>query len=179
MTRIKTPAQRAPTSTAEATELLAQLATVSATIAAHNGQREAAKQQIDAAADACIVPLAAEQVDLFKRLQPWYEANVDELTGGKRRSIELGGCAIGHRTTPPKLVFEHGRDADAVEALKHFGYGGHLLKVTTTLVKPAILAALASDEIDDDAVPLDLIGFSPKQTDEFFIEPIAAGAGPA
>lgn len=179
MSRVKAAAMRAPTSLAQATELLTQLATTIATIGAHDAQRVSAKQQIDAAADAGIVPLAAERDDLFKRLQPWYEANAGELTAGKRKSIELGGCTIGHRTTPPKLAFEHGKDADAVEALRHFGYGGGLLKVTTTMVKPAILAALASEDMDDDVVPLPLLGFTPQQSEEFFIEPIAAGVGPA
>ena len=180
MTRVKAAALRAPTSTEEATALLAQLATVAATIAAHDAQRASAKQQIDAAADACIVPLAAERDDLFKRLQPWYENHVEELTGGRRRSIELGGCTIGHRTTPPKLVFEHGKDADAVEALQHFGRTDGVLKVSApSLVKPAILAELASGPADAGVIPLELLGFVPKQSDEFFIEPIPAGTGPA
>ena len=180
MTRVKSPALRAPGSTQEATELLAQLATVTATIAAHDAQRVTAKQQIDAAADACIVPLAAERDDLFKRLQPWFETNADDLTGGKRRSIELGGCTIGHRTTPPKLVFEHGKDSDGVEALLHFGRAAGTLKTPApTLVKPAILAELASGPADVDAIPLELLGFAARQSDEFFIEPIAAGVGPA
>lgn len=180
MSRVKAAALRAPTTTAQATELLAQLATVSATIAAHDAQRVSAKQQIDAAADACIVPLAAERDDIFKRLQPWYETNAAELTGGKRRSIELGGCTIGHRTTPPKLAFEHGKDADGVEALQHFGrIDGTLKTPAPTLVKPVILAELANGPADADAIPLELLGFSAKQSDEFFIEPIPAGTGPA
>jgi phage host-nuclease inhibitor protein Gam len=184
MSRVKAPATRAPATTEQATDLLAQLATLVATIAAHDAQRVSSKQEIDAAADACIVPLAAERDDLFKRLQPWYEANAEILTAGKRKSIELGGCTIGHRTTPPKLVFEHGKDADAVEALKHFVREGHrrcdtTLKVTETLVKPVILAELANGPIDADTIPLELLGFSPKQSEEFFIEPIDSGAGPA
>lgn len=180
MSRVKAAALRAPASTEEATALLAELATVIATIGAHDAQRDAAIQQIDAAADACIVPLAAQRDDLFKRLQPWYEGHADELTGGKRKSIELGGCTIGHRTTPPKLVFEHGKDADGVEALQHFGRTHGTLKVPApTLVKPAILAELANGPADADAIPLELLGFAAKQTEEFFIEPITAGVGPA
>ncbi|WP_296222728.1 host-nuclease inhibitor Gam family protein [uncultured Sphingomonas sp.] len=180
MSRVKSAALRAPKTTEEATELLAQLAAVCRTIAAHDAQRDEAKQQIDAAADACIVPLAAERDDLFKRLQPWYEGNVADLTGGKRKSIELGGCTIGHRTTPPKLVFEHGKDADGVAALQHFGRTDGLLKIPApSLVKAAILAELANGPANDDAIPLELLGFAPKQSEEFFIEPIAAGVGPA
>lgn len=180
MSRVKAAAMRAPTSLEQATELLAQLATVVATIAAHDAQRTSAKQQIDAAADACIVPLAAERDDLFKRLQPWYEANAEDLTAGKRKSIELGGCTIGHRTTPPKLTFEHGKDADGVEALLHFGRAEGTLKVAApSLIKAAILAELANGPADQDAIPLELLGFAPKQSEEFFIEPIAAGVGPA
>ena len=180
MTRVKAAALRAPKTLEEATGLLAQLAEVTATIAAHNGQRDTAKQQIDAAADACIVPLAAERDDLFKRLQPWYEGNADELTGGRRKSIELGGCTIGHRTTPPKLVFEHGKDADGVEALQHFGRTHGTLKVPApSLVKPVILAELANGPAEPDTLPLELIGFAPHQSEEFFIEPIGKGEGPA
>ncbi len=180
MSRVKAAALRAPTSIEQATELLAQLATVVATIAAHDAQRVSAKQQIDAVADACIVPLAAERDDLFKRLQPWYEANAENLTAGRRKSIELGGCTIGHRTTPPKLAFEHGKDADGVEALQHFGRTDGTLKTSApSLVKPVILAELANGPTDPDAIPLELLGFAPKQSEEFFIEPIAAGTGPA
>lgn len=180
MSRVKAAALRAPATTEQATELLAQLATVVGTITAHDSQRETAKQQIDAAADACIVPLAAERDDLFKRLQPWYEANREKLTDGKRKSIELGGCTIGHRITPPKLAFEHGKDADGVEALLHFGRTQGVLKVSApSLVKAAILAELASGPADPDTIPLELLGFAPKQSEEFFIEPITAGVGPA
>lgn len=180
MSRVKAPATRAPASIEQATDLLAQLATVVATIAAHDAQRVSSKQEIDAAADACIVPLAAERDDLFKRLQPWYEANVEKLTAGKRKSIELGGCVIGHRTTPPKLAFEHGKDADGVEALLHFGRADGTLKVPApTLIKASILAELATGPADADVIPLELLGFSPKQSEEFFIEPIDSGTGPA
>jgi phage host-nuclease inhibitor protein Gam len=180
MSRVKAAALRAPTSLEQATELLAQLATVGATIASHDAQRVTAKQTIDAAADACIVPLAAERDDLFKRLQPWYEANAEDLTAGKRKSIELGGCTIGHRTTPPKLVFEHGKDTDGVEALLYFGRTDGTLKTSApSLVKPVILAELANGPANPDAIPLELLGFAPQQSEEFFIEPIAAGVGPA
>ena len=179
MSRVKSAALRAPKSSEEAVELLAQLATVTRTIAAHDAQRDEAKQQIDAAADACIVPLSAERDDIFKRLQPWYEANASDLTGGKRKSIELGGCTIGHRTTPPKLTFAFGKDADGVDALLHFGRTEGLLKTPApTLIKAAILAELTSGPTDDDALPLELLGFAPKQSEEFFIEPIGAGVGP-
>lgn len=180
MTRLRSAAQRAPRSLEEATELLARMARTIATIAAHDARRATAKQEIDAAADACIVPLAAERDDLFKRLQPWFEGNVDALTGGKRKSIELGGCTIGHRTTPPKLVFEHGKDADGVAALLHFERTSGTLKASApSLVKPAILAELANGPADADLIPLELLGFAPKQSDEFFIEPIASTSAAA
>ena len=116
MSRVKAAAMLAPSSIEQAANLLVQLARIVATIAAHDARRGPGKQEIDAAADACIVPLAAERDDLFKRLQPWYEANVEILTAGKRKSIERSGCTIGGRTTPPKLVFEQGKDADGVAA---------------------------------------------------------------
>ena len=68
MSRVKAAAMRAPASIEQATDLLAQLAKVVATIAAHDALRVSSKQEIDAAADACIVPLAAERDDIFKRL---------------------------------------------------------------------------------------------------------------
>lgn len=180
MTRVKAAALRAPSTTEEATELLAELATTIAAIGEHDAQRATAKQQIDAAADALIVPLAAVRDDLFKRLQPWYEGSVDALTGGKRKSIELGGCTIGHRTTPPKLVFEHGKDADGVEALLLFGRTAGTIKTPApTLVKPVILAELANGPANPDDIPLELLGFEARQSEEFFIEPIGAGVGPA
>ena len=124
------------------------------------------------------MPLDAERKDLAKQLKPWFEGNFDELTGGKRKSIDLGGCTIGYRTSPPKVTFAYGKDQDAVDALAGTGWDDELLRVKVTLDKPVTLKQLQGD-LDDELVPLELLGFAETQTEDFFIEPFTAGAGPA
>lgn len=171
MSRLKSAAQRAPQTLEAATELLARFAAVDAQIAATNAQRDQSIAQVNAAADSCLVPLAAERDDLFKQLKAFWAARADELTDGRRRSVELGGCDIGTRLTTPKVVFAFGKDADGVAALEGTDYAAQLLRVgKTTLDKPAILKALDGD----DAEALCELGFSAEQKDEFFIAPIAA-----
>lgn len=178
MTRLRSAAQRAPQTTEAATLLLARLAEVDALIAAHEAQRTAQLAGINGAADACIIPLDAERKDLAKQLKPWFEVNFETLTGGKRKSIELGGCTIGYRLSPPKLSFAYGTDKDAVAALEHFDRTAGLVRVTPALNKPALLTELA-DGGDGDAIPVELLGFEATQSEDFFIEPIVAGVGPA
>lgn len=171
MSRVKSAAQRAPQTTEQATALLARFTTVDAEIASVNAQRDDTIAQANAAADACLVPLAAERDDIVKQAKAWFAANVDELTKGARKSIELGGCLVGNRLSNPKLAFAHGKDADGVTALKAVDWAADLLRIgKTTLDKPAILKGL------DGAVAEQLValGFSAEQKDEFFVERLAA-----
>ena len=178
MTRIRSAAQRAPQTTEAATELLAKYAELSGALAQNEAERDTELVKINAAADAVAVPILAELKDIAKQLQPWWEASRETLTAGKRKSIELGGCTVGYRISPPKLHFEYGTDANGIEALTHFGRAEAFTKTTVKLDKPAILRDLG-EEPDDALVPLELIGFEPRQSEDFFIEPVGRGPLPA
>ena len=172
MTRMRSAAQRAPQTIEAATALLARFAEADAQLAAVEAQRQESLAGVNAAADAVAVPLIAELKDIAKQLKPWWEGSFDELTGGKRKSIELGGCSVGYRLSPPKVSYAHGKDEDAVTALQGAGYDA-LVRVKPSLDKPAVLKALDGE----DANKLLALGFSAPQTESFFVERIVTGAG--
>lgn len=185
MARVRSAAQRAPQTVEQATELLARFADASAQIDALEAQRAASLAQINGAADACIVPLAAELKDIAKQLKPWWAASIEELTAGRRKSIELGGCTIGYRISPPKVVHEHGRDGDAALVLLGTNYADRAVRVSYALDKPGVLKLLDEQALlEGDAVPdvsIASLGFAARQVEEFFIDviapqPIALGA---
>lgn len=181
MTRLRSAAQRAPQSLEAATALLARFAEVDATIEMLEARRAAGHARIDGRIDPKVVPLAAELKDIAKQLKPWWEANSEELTQGKRRSIELGGCQIGIRLSPPKVTHGHAKDGDAALALQGTAYAAGATKVTYTLDKPAILRILeeeakaepAPTPVEGEPAPppkLAGLGFAAKQADEFFVD---------
>lgn len=186
MGRRRSTAQRAPQTKEQAIEALGRYAELDAAIAARNALREHEVAQANTSADQDVLPFEAEQKDLHKQLAAWWAVSHEDMTGGKSRSIELGSCAIGFRLTPPKLVHGYAKDGEAAIALRATAYGDDLTKVSYTLDKPAILrrvdeetgvkalkAAGAEGLIDLPEKDLDALGFKPKQTDEFFIAPIA------
>lgn len=196
MTRLRSPAQRAPQTKAQALALLERFAARSAEIASIEADRQALLAAANAAADALLVPLAAELKDILKQLKPWWAASFDELTGGKRKSIELAGCVIGYRINPPKVSFVGGDEDAAVAAL----LGAELEALVRTKQspdKPAILKLLdarrqallieaATADISDigidagkavEGAQLEELGFAIDQKEVFFVDAIAPVAG--
>lgn len=156
-------------SAAEAIAMLGRYAQLQASIDARRAQSEAKIAEIRAAVDAAIAPDEAEVKALFKQVQPWWTVNAEEFTQGKRKSIELGGCLIGHRTTTPKLKLAEITEGEAIESLKERKLDA-FLRVTEELDKQAIIKALAAG--DDGAMKLAELGFQVSQKDQFFIAPI-------
>jgi phage host-nuclease inhibitor protein Gam len=179
MTRIKSAAQRAPQTTEQAVELLDRYAGICAKADKIEAERAAELAVINSAADVLLVPLVAELKDIAAQLKPWWAANVELLTQGKRKSIELGGCQLGYRMTPPKVTFEHGKDEDAAVALMGNGFGERLVRTAIAPDKPAILKLLETTPADDaialraDIDKLKEIGFGVKQTEQFFVDALA------
>jgi len=185
MARLKSAAQRAPQTKEQAIAVLEGYARDSAQIALIEAARADAIAQIDAKADAELVPLVASLKDAAKQLKPWWEANYEELTGGKRKSLDLGGCTIGYRLPPESVKFANGKDADAVVALKAHGFGERLVRVTYAPDKPGILKLLkstpepASEGLAPDAEAVTILtdittlkdlGFSITQNEQFFVD---------
>jgi len=191
MARLKSAAQRAPQTKEQAIAVLEGFARDTAQIALINAARADAIAQIDAKADAELVPLLAGLKDAAKQLKPWWEANFDELTGGKRKSIELASCTIGYRMPPPSLKFANGKDAEGVTVLQANGFGERLVRITYSLDKPEILKVLDSappapadgeaphpdaERIEAEIAKLGELGFSKKQDEQFFVDANVADA---
>ena len=200
MTRSRSPAQRAPQSKEAAIELLEQYAQSSASLAIINANRESALASTNAVADLLAAPLVAEMKEIVKQLKPWWASSFEELTAGKRKSIDLGGCTIGYRINPPSVGHSHGTDADAVIVLQASAYSEQLVRVGYSLDKPAILklldaqaaaaaisaaavgpgaspAAVDDEDTEPSPKPLADLGFSIKQPEIFFIDAIAPSSG--
>lgn len=188
MTRLRSPAQSAPQTLAQATVLLSRYAQASAEISLIAANRDTVMAATKAAADTLAVPLIAELKDIVKQLKPWWAVSKGELTGDKKKSIELAGCKIGYRITPPKVTYAYGTDADAVEVLRATDLAELLISIKYSLDKPAILKLLESEDpepvdgdaahTDDDQVlppkqRIEELGFGSKQTEEFFVDVVA------
>ena len=53
--------------------------------------------------DAEKAPLIAEQEAIFLRVKPWWAVAGASVVEGDRKTAELGGCLLGHRTGNPTL----------------------------------------------------------------------------
>lgn len=176
MARATSPALKAPQTTEAALALAERYAVLDADVQRHTADAQAAIAATKAAAHAVLLPIAAEMKAIEKQLKPWWAARHEELTGGRRRSIELGGCQLGYRLSTPKVCFAGGTDDDAAATLQAAELD-MLLRVSVAVDKPAILKAFAGDPDPGEghhlAARLAGLGFSVQQGDQFFIEPIA------
>lgn len=174
MTRRKSVAQPAPQTLQDALLLLTRYSTIAAGLAQTEVDRADAKAKIDAAADKLVAPMEAELRDIVRQLKPWWAVARDELTnGGKRKSIELAGCILGHRLSNPTIRFNgaaigKANTDDAIATLQSFDLD-FLLRTKVELDKPAILKAVNSDM---DGLVLAEAGFSSYQREEFFVDAI-------
>jgi phage host-nuclease inhibitor protein Gam len=166
----------------EAIQKLQRYAALSADIAAREARVTRAVAQMRAEADSLNAPLLAEQEAIFLAVKPWWAVAGASVVDGDRKTAELGGCLIGHRTGNPTLKYPT-PEPTAVRLLMERGWKG-LLRIKLELDKPAIVAALrwlglpagAVDSGDDD---VDLAaarqwftaaGFRVTQKEDFFID---------
>ncbi len=170
MTRVRSAAQRAPQTIEAATDLAGRFAELDAQLAKIEADRQDELAKINGAADAAIVPIVAKLKDIAKQLKPWWAAHFETLTDGKRKSIELGGCMLGYRVSPPKVTFAHGTDEDGARLLKRDGHDA-LVREKISLDKPAVLKALDGEHGD----ALREAGFGMSQREDFFLERVAQG----
>ena len=176
MTRRKAEKLPLPQTAEEAIGLLGRYAAIDATIEAARADAEAEIAAIRARVDAACAPLEVDLKAAFNRLKPWWAVEGDALTEGKRKSLELGGCVIGHRMTPPKVVFvPAGKTLDEVIGDWWADDNWTFLRSKDPeLDKPTIMECLrgsdkyAPEEVED----LTKLGFSVRQKEEFFIDRI-------
>lgn len=167
--RRKADKSTACSTTDEAISLLGRYAALQASITARRADADAKIAQIRAAVDGALAADEAQLKAWFNALKPWWAVSAEALTEGKRKSIELGGCLIGHRLSTPRVVHPNLTEAEAVEQLRDHDYD-ELVRVVRELDKPAILRMLADDDVQ--AAEIRSLGFASKQTETFFIDRI-------
>lgn len=131
-----------------------------------------------------------EAQDKFRQLRAWWAVAAPELTGGKRKSVQLAGMLIGERTTPPALKLTKGtKPQEIVDALIDQFHDEYVI-ISTKLDKAAIikLLRLQLDEAATDPETLELLShreilteelkLSVSQKEEFFIDRPGKPAGP-
>lgn len=90
------------------------------------------------------LPLVKRKSELFEGLQIYCEANREELTGGKTKTVSFPAGTVSWRSRPPK-VNVRAKLETIIAALREKGLRS-LLRVTYELNKEAILAAPAKIE---------------------------------
>ena len=160
----------APRTVEAATALLDRHAQLSAEIGTIEASRASALAATNAVADNLALPLVDQIVCAIEAaLEPWWKKAAAKLTGGTRKSIELGGCVVGTRSGRAKLDFAHGDDSCALATLQGKRWAKPLIRVVTSIDKAEIAKALKATN----AARLTALGFTMKPAAEtFFIEPI-------
>ena len=132
---------RTPRSTRAATELCERFAGLSGAIEAIEAARNAEIAAINARYDPALIPMVAERDLIAERLEPWWATAAAELTQGKRKSIELGGCLVGTRTARTALAVA-GEEVDVIDLLSALRWAKPFLRTKISLDRTAILKAI-------------------------------------
>ena len=136
------------------------------------------KAEIDAHRDELASPLMAEMKAIQKALKPFWEARKGEITGGKRKSVVLGGCEIGTRQGNPTLAFPKDKEDELLDQLRDILGFEWAVREKPELDKVNIIAALRMEggdpEDEADATALAGLGFEVKQTETFFIDRVTS-----
>lgn len=163
---------RTPRSTEAATRLLEQFAGLEAQIAAIETERQAAIATVNGRADTAANDLIGRRDAIQAKLEPWWakagQALTAKIPGGKRKSIELGGCLIGTRASKASLAIA-GNASDLIGKLQGLrsSWARRLLRTTVTLDKRAILAELDGKN----AETLETMGFARNAPEaQFFVQ---------
>lgn len=132
---------RAPKTVAAATKLLARFAELDAEIAAIEEQRKIEIGEANAEADRLIAPFLPERDAILAKLETWWIDAGPGLTDGKRKSIALGGCEIGSRSSPARLGLA-GDEAVIAKALAKNRWAREMIRVTVSIDRAAILKSI-------------------------------------
>lgn len=155
------------TTNLHAMDLIARFRALDARIAEAEAERARLIGEVNTDADAEVNPLIEDREAIRRLLEAWWPSVADELTQGKRKTVELGGVMIGTRTGRDTLGIED--DAKALASLAKADWGKPFLRVTTAIDKAAVLKALDGEY----GAELKRRGFSRKAGEEAFVlEPV-------
>jgi hypothetical protein len=133
---------RAPRTLAAATALLERFAELDGQVAALEGRRSRMIARANAAIDARLVPLLEERSAISEKAEPWWATAKAELLAKDRKSIELGGCNIGTRSSREALAHSFESDKKAAVALRDTRYAKQTTRVEYALERAPTLKLL-------------------------------------
>lgn len=154
---------RQPRSLTAATALAERYAVLDAQIAAIEAGRRDALAAVNARADTATVDLIDQRDRIEEKIEPWFMAAKAELTEGKRKSIELGGCMLGTRTGKATLVVA-GKQEDVAAVMSGLRWAKPFLRVKTSIDAVATLKATDGKKAD----ALAKLGISKRDGEESF-----------
>lgn len=163
--RRKSDSQQAPQTTEEATALVTRYVEGLSQVEQLREEADASIAAIRAARDGAIGPIEKQLKEQFLQLRAWWAVEKDQLTGGKRKSIELAGATLGDRMTTPRLVHPALKAEDVIDRLLNAGYD-EMVRTKHTLDKPALIKMLRGDH----AVFFQALGIDVAQREEFFVD---------
>ena len=130
-----------PLTLEQATALLERHAVLEGQLAHIEGVRSTLISKTNAASDASAKPVLDEIAEIYAKLQPWWAVAAPELTKGKRKSIELGGCLIGTREGKDKLGTAEDLEP-VIKSLQRREWAKPLLITTVSIDRAAILKSV-------------------------------------
>lgn len=146
---------RAPKTVKAATKLLEQFADVDGQIAAIEEARRVKLSLVNVACDDLAAPLITKRDKLLEKLVAWWPDAGPGLTGGARKSIALGGCEIGSRSSPATLGIA-GDVAKVTAALANKPWSSEMVTRTVSIARAAVLKSIDGAHAKD----LAKLGFS-------------------
>lgn len=168
------PKLRADASIEKGTAVLERYSVLAGELAAIEENRASALASTNAVADGIAAPIVTEMRLLEEQLKPWWLRIADKVTGGKRKSAELGGCTIGSKDKAASLAIA-GDEAAIVEQLKGQRWAKDYLRTTVSIDKVAVLKAISAPNAH--AQKLAAAGFSKTAPEPTFILKRVAQAG--
>lgn len=164
-------AHRTPRTLKAATSMLERFAGVDGQIASIEEARRAELAKVNAAYDELAAPLLTEHVDLKAKLTSWWQNAGASLTQGKRKSMAIGGCEIGSRSSAATLGIE-GDEKKITAALASKPWAQELVRTTTSIDRAAVLKSIDGAHAKD----LARLGFSKIDgTDTPFVKRVQQG----
>lgn len=162
---------RAPRSIKGATAMLERFADIDGQVAAIEEARRAELAKVNATYDELAAPLLPQLADMKAKLTSWWQAGGSALTDGKRKSIALGGCEIGSRSSPASLAVD-GDESAIARALFKMRWARELVRVSFGLERAAIMKSLDGAHAEDFAE----LGLSRRDGDEtVFVKRVQQG----
>lgn len=170
MTRRKKTSVSAPTSAAEATQMIGEYVAIERDKALERLAAEAAIDKIKQQRDDKLRELEAVAADLFEGLKAWWEAGGKDELAFAKRSGQIGGAKIGIRLTPPAVKLKRGvKLGDVVAWLGSIRWARakDFLRTKIELDRQAVIKAVQADATVAERLSGHL---TVEQQDEFFID---------